>query len=148
MNRAPRTTVAAIVEQDGRFLLVEEETGDGRVLNQPAGHVEHNESLIAAVIRETLEETAWTFHPKGLVGVYQWRLRLGTPSFFRFCFWGELTARLENRALDPDILRTLWLTRNEIADPSRILRTPMVTRCIDDFINGKRFSLDILNEVF
>ena len=139
--------MAAVVERDGRFLLVEEETVDGIRLNQPAGHLDPGESLLAAAARETLEETAFAFTPTQLIGVYLWR---ATPlageavTYLRFAFCGELGAHDPGRALDDGILRALWLTRDEIAARAAQHRSPLVQRCVDDYLSGVRYPLELL----
>jgi len=144
----PSVTVAAVVERDGRFLLVEEQTADGVRLNQPAGHLDPGESLLAAAARETLEETAFTFTPRHLVGVYLWRAASppagAEVTYLRFAFCGALGALDPDRPLDDGILRTLWLTPAEIAARAAEHRSPLVQRCIDDYLAGARYSLDLL----
>lgn len=144
----PSVTVAAVVERDGRFLLVEEQTADGVRLNQPAGHLDPGESLLAAAARETLEETAYSFAPTRLIGVYLWRT---TPAgggdattYLRFAFAGELGVFDPRRPLDHGILRTLWLTGEEIAARAAEHRSPLVQRCVDDYLNGARYPLELL----
>jgi len=139
----PNVTVAAVIERDGRFLLVEEETPEGIRLNQPAGHLERGESLIAACIRETLEETAWHFVPTALVGIYLWPRPQGDITYLRFAFCGELGAH-EERALDTGILRALWLTPEEIAAARERHRSPLVMQCLADHRAGRRYSLELL----
>ncbi len=137
----PDVTVAAIVEREGRFLLVEERI-DGRVvINQPAGHVEDGESLLAAVVRETLEETAWHFVPESLLGLYLWRSPRG-HSTLRIAFTGAVEGLDERRGLDPPVIATHWLSRVELAAQAAQLRTPLVMRCIDDYLAGRRLPLD------
>jgi 8-oxo-dGTP pyrophosphatase MutT (NUDIX family) len=144
----PSVTVAAVIERDGRFLLVEEETAEGVRLNQPAGHLDPGESLTTAAARETLEETAFAFTPKQLIGVYLWRSPPPPDgngvTYLRFAFCGELGAHDGERALDAGILRALWLTREEIAARAAEHRSPLVQRCIDDFLGGARYPLDLL----
>lgn len=144
----PSVTVAAIIERDGRFLLIEEATSDGIRINQPAGHLDPSESLIQAVVRETREETAYDFTPTALVGIYMARYtsaRTGTHvTYLRFAFCGELGVR-HNQALDHGILRTLWMSRQELAACPERLRSPQVLQCIDDYVNGQRIPLAILH---
>jgi len=138
----PEVTVAAVVMRDGRFLLVEERIQGRLVLNQPAGHLEDRETLIEAAVRETREETAWRFHPEALVGTYLWRNPLNGRSFLRFTFCGDVDDHRPQQPLDTGIVRTLWLSAAELqAQPAR-LRSPLVMRCIEDFLQGRRQSLD------
>jgi 8-oxo-dGTP pyrophosphatase MutT (NUDIX family) len=144
----PSVTVAAVIERDGRFLLVEEETIDGVRLNQPAGHLDPGESLPAAAARETLEETAFAFTPTELIGVYLWRTDARPAgqqvTYLRFAFRGELGEADTARPLDDGILRVLWLTPGEIAARAAEHRSPLVQRCVDDYLNGARYPLDML----
>ncbi|MDP1609956.1 MAG: NUDIX hydrolase [Sulfuritalea sp.] len=146
MNRVwkPNVTVAALIERDGRFLLVEEETDDGLRFNQPAGHLDEGESLIAACAREALEETAWSFAPTALVGVYQWQRPQGDITYLRFAFAGELGEHEEGRVLDDGILRAVWMTPEEIRATADRHRSPLVSRCVDDYLAGRRFPLDLI----
>jgi ADP-ribose pyrophosphatase YjhB (NUDIX family) len=146
MNRIwkPNVTVAALIEREGRFLLVEEETEDGVRFNQPAGHLDAGESLVAACSREALEETAWHFHPRALVGIYQWPRPQGDVTYLRFAFGGELGAHEPTRTLDAGILRTVWLTPGEIADCRERHRSPLVLQCVEDWLAGRRFPLDLV----
>lgn len=143
----PSVTVAAIVERDGRFLLVEEETSDGICFNQPAGHLDPNESLEHAVVRETLEETAHDFTPTSLVGVYMSRYvssRTGEEvTYFRFAFTGDLGAA-HDQPLDVGILRTVWMTYQELTACRDRHRSPLVLQCVDDYLAGKRAPLSLL----
>jgi 8-oxo-dGTP pyrophosphatase MutT (NUDIX family) len=141
-------TVAAIIERDdGRFLLIEEETSDGIKLNQPAGHLDPLESLEQAVVREAMEETAHEFIPEGLVGMYMSRYHSksrGTDvTYLRFTFCGK-PGKQHDKPLDHGILRTLWMTRDEIAACPERHRSPIVLKCVDDYLAGKRTSLDLL----
>jgi len=138
----PDVTVACIVPQQGKFLLVEENVRGELVLNQPAGHLEPDESLLDAAARETLEETAWSVDLTHLVGVYQWANDDG--HFLRFTFAGQARRHDSTRELDAGIVRTLWLSRDEIAASQSRLRSPMVLRGVDDFLAGKRLPLDAL----
>jgi len=144
----PSVTVAAVVERDGRFLMVEEATPDGVRLNQPAGHLDPGESLVQAAAREALEETAHAFDPTALLGVYVARsVPRDEPegvTYVRFAFTGELGAREPGRELDREILRTLWLTPDEIRARMAQHRSPLVMRCIDDYLAGRRFPLDLV----
>jgi 8-oxo-dGTP pyrophosphatase MutT (NUDIX family) len=140
----PNVTVAAIVEHDGRFLLVEEHTERGRLFNQPAGHLDPGESLIRAVARETLEETACNFEPTGLLGVYQYHSSADDVTYIRFAFTGKITGPEAGRALDAGIIRAVWLTPQEIRREATRHRSPLVMRCIDDYLAGRRFPLDVL----
>ena len=140
----PDVTVAAVVERDGRFLLVEEETSEGIRLNQPAGHLEPNESIVDAVVRETLEETAYDFEPAQLTGIYRWSKPGSELSYLRFAFAGHLGEHRPERPLDTGILRTVWLTRDEILASTERLRSPLVIRCIEDYLSGKRYAVDVL----
>jgi len=144
MSLRPDLTVAAIVERNGEFLLVEERVGNRMVINQPAGHVERGEQLLAAIIRETLEETAWSFVPHALVGVYLWDHLDRQRSYLRFAFTGELTAHDPHRPLDRPVERTLWMSQDQLRAHSHQLRSPMVLSCIDDYLAGQRYPLDVL----
>jgi 8-oxo-dGTP pyrophosphatase MutT (NUDIX family) len=140
----PDITVAAIIERDGRFLLVEEHTEHGRRFNQPAGHLDPGESLIRAIERETLEETAYTFAPTGLLGIYQHHSGADDVTYIRFAFTGNVTGHEADRALDDEIIRAVWFTPEEIKREARRHRSPLVMRCIDDYLAGRRFPLDVL----
>ena len=145
---APHVTVAAIAERDGRFLLVEEHTRAGLRLNQPAGHLEAGESLLDAVIRETLEETAHPFRPEALVGVYM--TYFGQPgesgkTYLRFTYCGHAGEAIANRPLDKDIVRALWLSVDELRATSERHRTPLVMKCVDDYLAGQRMPLDFVH---
>lgn len=138
----PDITVAALVLRDGRFLTVEEDVRGARVLNQPAGHVEPGESLLQAVVRETLEETGWDVRPTGLVGVYQWTDDAdGGRSYLRFVFAAEALGHHAERTLDEGIVRSLWLSPGEMRDCATPLRTPLVLAAIDHFLAGQRLPL-------
>ena len=141
----PNVTVAAIVERDGRFLLIEEETERGALYNQPAGHLDAGESLLAAVVRETLEETAHHFVPRALLGVYHYHSHQNDTTYMRFAFIGDVTGRDENRALDTGIIRALWMAPAEIRASRARHRTPLVVRCVDDYLAGKRYPLELLS---
>ena len=142
----PNVTVAAIVEREGRFLLVEEETDAGLKLNQPAGHLETNESLVEGAARETLEETAYEFTPEYLVGVYRWRHPNTNVTYLRFAFAGRLGTHHRARALDTGIVRALWLTAAEVRASRHRHRSPLVVRCMDDYQRGSRAPLDLVTD--
>jgi 8-oxo-dGTP pyrophosphatase MutT (NUDIX family) len=138
----PDVTVAAVVMRNGRFLVVEERIGGRLLFNQPAGHVEDHETLLAAVIRETREETAWRFEPRALVGTYLWRNPVNDHRFLRFTFCGDVDDHRPAQPLDTGIARALWLSRDELLTHSSRLRSPLVMRCIDDYLLGKQQPLD------
>jgi 8-oxo-dGTP pyrophosphatase MutT (NUDIX family) len=144
----PSVTVAAIIERDGRFLLIEEETSEGVKLNQPAGHLDPHESLEQAVVREVLEETAHGFIPEALVGMYMSRYRSksrGTDvTYLRFTFCGKVD-RQYDQPLDHGILRTLWMTRDEMAACQERHRSPIMLQCVDDYLAGRRMPLALLH---
>jgi 8-oxo-dGTP pyrophosphatase MutT (NUDIX family) len=144
----PSVTVAAIIEQDGRFLLVEEETRDGIKLNNPAGHLDPGESPAEGCARETLEETAHRFEPTALVGIYLSRSRRPDTgedfTYLRFAFCGRLGAHEPGRALDAGILRTLWMTPEEIRASSARHRSPLLLRCMEDYLAGARLPLSAI----
>lgn len=133
-------TVAAIVERDRRFLMVEEYAHGERVFNQPSGHLEDGETPERAVVREMLEETARGFTPRDLIGMYHWVHPDRERHYLRIAFAGPCTARDPVRRLDPVILRTHWMSRDEIAAQCHRLRSPMVLRCIDDYLDGVRLA--------
>jgi 8-oxo-dGTP pyrophosphatase MutT (NUDIX family) len=147
MTVRPDLTVAAIVERDGQFLLVEERVASRLVFNQPAGHVERGEQFIEAVVREALEETAWTFHPESLVGIYFWEQPNQPRSFLRVAFCGQVSRHDPSRRLDRGIERAVWLSREQVVARSARLRSPMVLSCIDDYLDGVRYPLDALKYV-
>jgi 8-oxo-dGTP pyrophosphatase MutT (NUDIX family) len=140
----PNVTVAAVVERDGRFLLVEEQTDRGLLLNQPAGHLEADESIIAAVVRETLEETAWEFVPEHLISVYRWHPYDTEITYLRFAFSGRLGKHHADRTLDTGIVRAVWLSPDEIRAGRDRHRSPLVARCMEDYLAGTRAPLDVL----
>lgn len=146
MQWKPNATVAAIAEKNGRFLLVEENINDNMVFNQPAGHLEQGETIIEAVKREVLEETAWEFEPEYLIGVYLYPNPNDTEiTYLRFCFYGHCTNEHEGQALDEGIVRAVWLTPEEIEKERERLRSPLVELCINDYLNGNRYPLDIIH---
>jgi len=140
----PHVTVAAVIEKDGRFLLVEETTDNGIAFNQPAGHLEPGEDLINAIKREVYEETAWQFQPEALLAIKLWRKSPDSSSFVRFCFVGNVHNHSPNQKLDDDIIATHWLTRDEILIKTPHLRSPLVLICIEEYLKGQRYPLSIL----
>jgi 8-oxo-dGTP pyrophosphatase MutT (NUDIX family) len=145
---SPSVTVAAIIEDAGRFLLVEEETPEGLRLNNPAGHLEAGESPLAAVVREALEETARSFVPEALLGLYLSRfVRPATGedvTYLRIAYRGRVGEPLPGRALDRGIVRTLWLSADEIRAEYARHRSPLVMRCIDDHRAARAYPLDLI----
>ena len=142
MGRRPDVTVAAIAETDGRFLVVEERINRRLLFNQPAGHVERGESLFDAVVREAREETAWRFEPQALVGAYLWRNPANGREILRFAFTGPVTDHDAAQRLDRGIVGTHWLTRLELERRQARLRSPLVLRCVQDYLAGRRRALD------
>jgi len=143
----PNVVVAAIIERGGKFLLVEEKADGRLVLNQPAGHLDDGETLLDAVVREMLEETAWHFSPEALLGVYRWTHPDKGITYLRFAFIGRVTRYDEKRALDNEIVRTLWLTQEEIRAEHARHRSPQVQRCLDDYLAGQRYPLDLIKDL-
>ena len=140
----PHVTVAAIIERDNRFLMVEEESSSQIVINQPAGHLEQGESLIDAVKRETFEETAWKFKPTALISIQLWQHPNNSTSFLRVSFAGSCYDYDPSSELDSGIIRALWLSRNELLEQQNRLRSPLVISCIDDYLSGIKYPLSIL----
>jgi ADP-ribose pyrophosphatase YjhB (NUDIX family) len=132
-------TVAAIAERQGRFLLVEERIRGRLVINQPAGHVERGETIATAVVRETLEESAHHFAPEAIIGVYRYRGSGSGETFLRVAFSGSVDSQLTDRVLDRGIERVLWLSQAQLVAQRHRLRSPMVLRCIEDYVAGQRF---------
>ncbi|SFE06998.1 NUDIX domain-containing protein [Paracidovorax konjaci] len=145
----PNATVAAVIEHEGRFLLVEEDTADGLRLNNPAGHLDPGESPEQGCVREVLEETAYDFTPTALVGVYLnrfTRTRTGDDiTYLRFAFTGTLGAHHAWRALDDGIVRTVWMTPAELRSCADRHRSPLVMRCIEDYLAGQRHPLGLIH---
>jgi len=140
----PHVTVAAVIERDERFLLVEETTTRGLAFNQPAGHLENGEDLIDAVKREVKEETAWCFEPEAVIAVQLWRRAPETPSFVRFCFSGSVNNHDMDQTLDDGIIATHWLSRNDIYARQQQLRSPLVLQTVDEYLKGTRHPLTLL----
>lgn len=147
MPWTPRTTVAVIAEREGRFLFVLEWVKGRQVINQPAGHLEENEHFIQAAIRETREETAWRFQPLGLVGVYRWRIPTQGPTYVRYCFHGQVDDHRPDQPLDDGVIEALWLTPEEARSGRFRLRSPMVMRCLEDYLSGQNYPLELINEM-
>lgn len=149
----PNVTVAAIIEHDGKFLLVEEHTPEGLKLNNPAGHLDPGESLADGCAREALEETTHTFRPTALVGVYLSRVqrpsrdnaRAEDITYLRFAFCGDLGEMQAGRQLDRGIVRTLWLTPDEIRASASRHRSPLLLRCVEDYLAGQRYPLALIH---
>jgi 8-oxo-dGTP pyrophosphatase MutT (NUDIX family) len=153
----PSATVAAVIERDfdgiQKFLLVEEKTRDGLKLNNPAGHLDPGESPAQGCARETLEETAYHFTPTALVGVYLSRFEQTEPlapngkldiTYLRFAFCGDLGAHVEGQALDEGIVRAVWLTADEIRACADMHRSPLLLRCLEDYLAGCRYPLELV----
>lgn len=143
----PHLTVAAVIEQEGKFLLVEERSEGKIVLNQPAGHVEENETLVEAVIRETLEESGRQFQPEAISGIYRWRSPENGITYLRLAFFGTYGKRDRDLALDTDIITTHWLSLDELQQRDAQLRSPLVMRCIEDYLAGQRYPLELVEEI-
>ena len=140
-------TVAALIENDGRFLMVQERIDGQSVFNQPAGHLEDGETLIDAVIRETREETAWHFEPEAVTGIYHWRHPENHETFIRVSFAGKGLYHDPVGELDSCIERTLWLTVEEIRRQPDKLRSPLVLRSLDDYLAGSAYPLSLLTSL-
>ena len=144
MYRNLHVTVAAIAERSGRFLLVEENVEGELRINQPAGHLEIGETLPQAVIREAVEETGCDFWPEALIGLYLWRVPESDLTYLRAAFCGKVSEPHPHRELDSGVERTLWLYRDEIIERQPQWRSPLVLRCVDDYLSGRRYPLDVL----
>ena len=144
----PSVTVAAVIEHDGRFLLVEERTPEGVVLNQPAGHLDPGESPEQGAIREALEETARVFTPTHLLGVYLSRFQRESTgediTYLRLAYAGTAGEAQPGRALDDGIVRTLWMTLDEVRQSAARHRSPLVLQCIEDLVAGRSLPLDAI----
>lgn len=140
----PNVTVAAVIEQGGKFLMVEEETGEGIRFNQPAGHWEADETLAQGAVREALEETAYHFIPEWLLGVYRWRHPHKDVTYLRFAFVGSVHGHEPQRQLDSGILRAVWLSQEEIRATAESHRSPLVLQCMEDYLAGARYPLELV----
>jgi 8-oxo-dGTP pyrophosphatase MutT (NUDIX family) len=143
----PSVTVAAVIERDGKFLLVEELQDGRRVLNQPAGHLDPEETLIDACAREVLEETAHRFVPAALVGIYRWYYQPADVTFLRFCFSGNVLG-VADSPLDKEILGIHWLSSSELKKRVQQHRSPLVQQCVDDYLAGCNFPLTVLSKSY
>ena len=142
---APHVTVAAIIHKDGKFLLVEETVNGERVINQPAGHLENNESFIDAVIRETLEETRFEFKPLFITGIYRW-IHDNGETYVRVCFAGDVIKEHTELKLDTGIESAIWLTEDEVKKHTR-LRSVLVSKSIEDFLAGQNYPLGLIQDI-
>lgn len=143
----PRVTVAIIAEQERRYLMVEEDVAGQVRINQPAGHLEDGERLVDAAIRECLEETAWRFVPEALVGIYRWRKDPLADTYLRVTFAGRCTEHRPDLPLDTGIINAQWLTLEEIRERESQLRSPLVMKSFADYLQGKRYPLDLLVDI-
>ena len=125
-------------------MLVEEETSQGVRFNQPAGHLEADESILEAVKREVLEESAYHFVPQHLLGIYRWHSAASDTTYLRFAFTGEIAGHEADRPLDAGILQAVWLTPDEIRTTQAQHRSPLILRCMEDYLDNKRYPLDLL----
>jgi ADP-ribose pyrophosphatase YjhB (NUDIX family) len=141
----PDVTVATVVIREGRLLVVEEEVGGKRVLNQPAGHLEPDEAIVDAAVRETLEETGWTVRLTGFVGAYQWQAPETGRSYLRLAFTAEPVSHDATRPLDAGIVQALWLTPTELRERSEQHRSPLVWRVVADALAGRRLPLEAVS---
>ncbi|EXF96589.1 NUDIX hydrolase [Pseudomonas fluorescens HK44] len=144
MDWLPHITVATIVEDNGRFLMVEELKAGRAVLNQPAGHLDPNETLTEAAIRETLEETGWDVEATGVVGIYLYTAPSNGVTYQRVCFAAKALKHRPDYQLDDGIVGAKWLTRDELLAQRDHWRSELIIRCIDDYLSGKLFSLELI----
>ena len=143
----PHVVVACVVEREGRFLLVEERIGGELRMNQPAGHWEQGETLVEGAIRETLEESGWDVEPTHVLGIYHYDPADLEYGFLRIAFVAKALRERQNHKLDEGIERPVWLTRDEVAASVALHRSPMVLRCVDDYLAGQRFPLSMLSHL-
>lgn len=144
MHQLPHITVATVVERDGKFLMVREKSAGRLVYNQPAGHVESNESLTEAALRETLEETAWRVELQHLLGIYRYTSPDNGVTYIRHCFIADAIEPRTEQALDADIDEALWLSLDELQERESEMRSPLVLEVIRDYLSGKAYSLDVI----
>lgn len=142
----PHATVATIVEQDGRFLFVDEMADGRRVLNQPAGHVDEHESILDAALRETIEETGWEVEITDLVGIYTYTAPHNQITYYRFCYAARPLRQIPDAQLDHDIIGPVWLSLAELNERQDQWRSPLVIKCVQDYLAGRRFPLDLVYE--
>ena len=147
MTFAPHITVASIVEDNGRFLLVREHTSRGIAINQPAGHLDANETLEQAAIREALEETGWHVEPFAITGSYLYLAPNGV-TYQRLCFAARPLGAKENAQLDQEIIEPLWLTKQQLQAEQKQWRSPLVMQCVQDYLNGPHYPLHMLKGIF
>ncbi len=145
MAWTPHVTVAAVIQRDNTYLLVEELIDGESVINQPAGHLDDNESLVDAVVREVQEETAWLFRPQGIVGIYRYKHMRKNLTYVRVAFCGTVSDHNPEQTLDTPIIKASWYTREQVLNSNA--RSPMVLRCIDDSINQPHHPLDMLHDL-
>jgi 8-oxo-dGTP pyrophosphatase MutT (NUDIX family) len=143
-NWPPHVTVAAVIEHEGRFLLVEEQAAEGRVFNQPAGHLEAGESLLEAAVRETLEETGYEVRLEGVLGLALYTSPANSVTYHRTTFYGRALRKIDGSILDPDIIGVHWLSEAEIRSRSDRMRSPLVLASIDQYLAGRRWPLDVI----
>jgi ADP-ribose pyrophosphatase YjhB (NUDIX family) len=146
--KPPSVTVSAVIEREGRFLFVEEMIDGRKVLNQPSGHLDPGESLASACAREVLEETAHVITPIALVGIYRWVYAAKDVTFLRFCFCCSVNAHDPRRKLDKEIVALHWLSPGELEKRKDEHRSPLVQKCVDDYLAGRRFPLDVFSREF
>lgn len=148
MTDYPHITVATVIENNGKFLMVQERAQGVMVFNQPAGHLELGETLAEAAIRETLEETAWQVELTAFLGIYHFKSKANGITYVRHCFIGKALELLENRALDPDIERALWLDPDTITNPQTQLRSPLVAQAVTDYYSNPHYPLSMISPCY
>lgn len=145
-SELPHITVAAVVPRDGRLLMVKERSAGQEVINQPAGHLENGETLLQAVLRETLEETRWRIRPISVLGLYHYTSTNNNITYVRVCFLADPLEEVANATLDPDIIEPLWMTPDEIRLCGPQLRSPIVVAAVDDYLRGTSYPLSLIGE--